>query len=282
MGSCLEGGAEPLRSKKGESCLTTCDPPESSWGKLKPLRFTCTQRNWGFDQVLRPALCEPFWLCCRKLKRERHSWQERGWPNGLILSDCFIFKIMIRKSTRNSAIVLEFPASNPGCYLHWLRHRGRTVIVRKRDDWDDCEAKCGESEHRDSRWFKAARLFDSLILEHVASKAGIYNSIWSTFVAVATAPAGGVDLGPVIVRAPSYSNLLLNVLRGFLNAIHCNFMSLRGSKQKLSLHSFSAVGGGGRAHQKYMNRIVFDSDESCSVSHGSEIWLGLVGMCIPL
>lgn len=27
---------------------------------------------------------------------------------------------------------------------------------------------------------------------------GIYNSIWSTFVAVATAPAGGVDLGPVI------------------------------------------------------------------------------------
>ncbi|CAE7572119.1 pkd2 [Symbiodinium sp. CCMP2592] len=29
------------------------------------------------------------------------------------------------------------------------------------------------------------------------TEAGIYNSIWSTFVAVAVAPAGGVDLGPV-------------------------------------------------------------------------------------
>ena len=58
---------------------------------------------------------------------------------------------------------------------------------------------------------------------------------------------------------------------------HCGEAS-----KKIIIAFFFCRGGGGRADQKYMNRIVFDSDESCSVSHGSEIWLGFVGMCIPL
>lgn len=76
---------------------------------------------------------------------------------------------------------------------------------------------------------------------------------------MATAPAGGVDLGPVIVRAPSYSNHSLNVLKGCFHVI--------AGEQTNNFHFIISLWGGGQGGPEIHEHIeiIFDSDESCSV-----------------
>lgn len=85
------------------------------------------------------------------------------------------------------------------------------------------------------------------------TEAGIYNSIWSTFVAVATAPAGGVDLGPVIDKnnslvAPiilfSYIIVVVLLVLTTFNAIQIDSYSVT-TYELLTLKRHKAPGSGG-------------------------------------
>jgi len=82
---------------------------------------------------------------------------------------------------------------------------------------------------------------------------GIYNSIWSTFVAVAVAPAGGVDLSPVIDKtnslvAPiilfSYIIVVVLLVLTTFNAIQIDSYSVT-TYELLTLKRHKAAGAGG-------------------------------------
>jgi len=85
------------------------------------------------------------------------------------------------------------------------------------------------------------------------TEAGIYNSIWSTFVAVAVAPAGGVDLGPVTDKnnslvAPiilfSYIIVVVLLVLTTFNAIQIDSYSVT-TYELSTLKRHKAPGAGG-------------------------------------